>query len=137
MIYAGVFFDKDVIETLAPEKLEKTIQFPHVTFKFRPSKEEAEIFQQLKGEKVDVYIFNFKKNEENAGFYVAKIETENEMIQNLFLEIPCPHITTSVSENGKPVNTYKLFEDELLEEKEIFKVVSGTFGYFENGKPNI
>lgn len=28
MIYSGIFFDKDVIETLAPEKLEKTIQFP-------------------------------------------------------------------------------------------------------------
>ena len=57
MIYTGVFFDKDVIENLAPEKLEKTIQFPHITFKFRPSKEEAEIFQQLKGEKVNVSIF--------------------------------------------------------------------------------
>lgn len=136
MIYAGIFFDKNEIEKITPNKLEKEIQFPHITFKFRPNIEEQEIFKTLVNEEVDVYIYNFKMDEENAGFYVAKIETNNKTIQDLFFEIPCPHITTSVSENGKPVNTYKLFDKDCAVEKEIFHVIKGKFGYFENGKPN-
>ena len=51
-------------------------------------------------------------------------------INDLFEDIECPHITTSVSEFGKPVDTYKLFSKKCPIEEELFVVIKGTFGNF-------
>lgn len=129
IIYSGIFFEKEKIDNIVKSKLAKDIKFPHITFKFKPSKEDEELLNSLVGEEVNVYLYNFKQDENNAGFYVAKIESNNKYINDLFENIECPHITTSISEYGKPVDTYKLFSKKCPIE-EVFVVIKGTFGNF-------
>lgn len=50
MIYTGIFFTKELFN-FVDGKLEKEIAFPHITFKFKPNKEEQELFTKLIGEK--------------------------------------------------------------------------------------
>lgn len=130
IIYSGIFFEKEKIDNIVKSKLAKDIKFPHITFKFKPAKEDEELLNSLVGEEVNVYLYNFKQDENNAGFYVAKIESDNKYINDLFEYIECPHITTSVSEFGKPVDTYKLFSKKCPIEEELFVVIKGTFGNF-------
>ena len=136
IIYSGIFFEKEKIDNIVKSKLAKDIKFPHITFKFKPSKEDEELLNSLVGEEVNVYLYNFKQDENNAGFYVAKIESDNKYINDLFEYIECPHITTSVSEFGKPVDTYKLFSKKCPIEEELFVVIKGTFDNFvKSGYP--
>lgn len=97
--------------------------------------EEQELFTKLIGEKVKVHIYNFKQNSDNAGFFVNYIITENKDLQECFNRILVPHITTSVSEKGKPVNTSKLLNQKdcsVDNDKDFF--IEGVFGYFDKGR---
>ena len=134
MIYTGIFFTKELFN-FVDSKLEKEIAFPHITFKFKPNKEEQELFTKLIVEKVKVHIYNFKQNSDNAGFFVDYIITENKELQECFDNILAPHITTSVSEKGKPVNTSKLLNQKdcsVDNDKDFF--IEGVFGYFNKGQ---
>ena len=84
IIYSGIFFEKEKIDNIVKSKLAKDIKFPHITFKFKPSKEDEELLNSLVGEEVNVYLYNFKQDENNSGFYVAKIESNNKYINDLF-----------------------------------------------------
>ena len=113
VIYAGVFFDSTAVEAAVGQNggvvLEKVISLPHVTLAFRPSDEEMQMLQLLLGKEIEVSLDEFAYNNRNAGFKVS-IVTPDCVVVNDFLKGKLPHITTSVSQEGRPVETPKLFD---------------------------
>lgn len=124
-IYTGVFFNKqellkkvDVLET---ERLARIITDPHVTFKFRPTMVDTSLF----GEKVAVEVIGYGNDGKNEGLFVS-LHTENTVLAEMAKEITVPHITVSVSTDGKPVDTGKLSFEPLS----IPFTIEGIFGAF-------
>lgn len=135
MIYTGFFVNKTELEEILKKttghsfSLEKPIEFPHVTTEFRP----GAVNKQLFGSEVNIIIDGYAKDAKNEGFRV-KLESDDFELQKEIVKTQreghTPHITLSVSSDGKPVDTVNLeFED--IEPVEIV----GTFGGFnKNGK---
>lgn len=97
IIYTGIFFEK------MTGKLEKQIEFPHVTHEFRP----MNINEDLFGQEVTFEIIGYGIDTENEG-YLVKVKTATDEMRKALDIIAIPHITLSVSKNGKPVNTKNL-----------------------------
>ena len=124
-IYTGVFFDKEEllkkVEALGEERLERVISDPHVTFQFRPETVATSLF----GEKVTVKVIGYGNNGKNEGLLV-EVFSDNNLLSAMAKEILVPHITLSVSADGKPVNTWSLCFREM---REPF-IIKGVFGAF-------
>ena len=135
VIYAGIFFDVDAVETAVNQNggisLEKEITLPHVTLAFRPSNVELQKLQLLLGKEIKVKLDEFAYNDRNAGFKVSVVTLDG-VVSN-FLKGKLPHITTSVSADGRPVDTPKLF-DGSFENVNFVQVdsqtVTGRIGIF-------
>lgn len=114
VVYMGVFFAQSEVNAWAQafdeNVLEKSIQAPHVTLKFRPSKEDVEALVPHIGDEVSFIVDAYGNDRENAGFRISEYETSVHTIRSMLESIKIPHVTTSVSETGKPVNTPRLFE---------------------------
>lgn len=121
MNYTGVFFDKALTDN---GKLDKQIAFPHVTHKYKP----AEIDRSLFGQVVIFKVIGYGINAENEGLLVEVAEASEEMKKAL-AEIEVPHITLSISANGKAVNT-RYLDFELCTPW----YIGGYYGGFEKGK---
>lgn len=136
IIYAGVFFDFADVEAAVSQKggatLEKEIALPHVTLAFRPSDEDMRKLQGLLGKEVEVKLDKFAYNNRNAGFRVS-IVTPNSVVEG-FLKGKLPHITTSVSAEGRPVDTPKLFDGSFEGVNSVqmtnTQILSGRIGVF-------
>lgn len=121
MNYTGVFFDKALTDN---GKLDKQIAFPHVTHKYKP----AEIDRSLFGQVVIFKVIGYGINAENEGLLVEVAEASEEM-KKVLAEIEVPHITLSISANGKAVNT------RYLDFKPCTPwYIGGHYGGFEKGK---
>ena len=118
IIYEGFF-----INSKMPGSLSKDIENKHVTTEFRPKVTHEELY----GSKVILHVSKYGNNGENEGLYVDSIETDNDAIRNLFDNVAVPHITLSVSDSGKPVNTSKINFDKTWNG---IDKISGTFGCF-------
>lgn len=110
IIYTGIFFDaaeveKKYSENLTRNKLAKAIPNPHVTVKFRPKKVNDALF----GIPVKVTVVGYASDGENEGVAVQISEEglPQEFVE-LLREIPRPHITLSISNTGRSVNTARL-----------------------------
>lgn len=136
-IYTGVFFDQEelqnVIDKITKTRLYRVIDNPHITFAFRPSKIDPALF----GKKATFNIIGYACDENNQGVSVYLHVTESSELLKEFLTISNPHVTISVSEIGKPVNTGKLdfiplnrINSELVGNLEI----TGTYGGFIGAK---
>ena len=121
MNYTGVFFDKALTDN---GKLDKQIAFPHVTHKYKP----AEIDRSLFGQVVIFKVIGYGINAENEGLLVEVAEASEEMKKAL-AEIEVPHITLSISANGKAVNTRYLDFESCTP-----WYIGGHYGGFEKGK---
>ena len=97
--YIGLFFDKSIVEKAPCGYTYKIIDNPHITFHFRPS--EDEIPYELIGKSFTVKIVGFGLNEKAAGW---RVELPEEL-KPFYKGQKNVHITTSVSEIGKPVDT--------------------------------
>lgn len=106
VIYTGAFVDSKDLERKLEEygvertKLWRQIQDTHVTFQFRPK----EVDETLFGLPVDIRVIGYGVNPQNEGLLV-EVTCANETVQKLCDQVEVPHITLSVSEDGKPVNT--------------------------------
>lgn len=106
VVYTGAFVDsKDLALKLSEHgvirsKLWREIQNTHVTFQFRPE----EVDESLYGCPVDIRVVGYGVNPQNEGLLV-EVSCANEAVQKLSEQVKVPHITLSVSEDGKPVNT--------------------------------
>lgn len=102
--YVGCFFEwsvlDKVLENIEHIRLDRQIKYPHITFSYMPEF----IDETLWGEKVRVRITGYGNDGENEGFKVELV-SEDGKLQKEFAEIEVPHITISVSETGKPINT--------------------------------
>ena len=94
-------------------KDKKEIKYPHVTLKYKPDFDEIPV--EFFGSSFTLIIDGYGYDEENEGVHVL-FKCDNPVIQEWFDKIENPHITLSVSENGKVVNTkYLVFKpiDEI------------------------
>ncbi|MCQ2571294.1 MAG: hypothetical protein MJ154_03570, partial [Candidatus Saccharibacteria bacterium] len=102
IVYVGFFVSQSDIYSLFSPRLSKLIVAPHVTTKYRPKKDE--IHPELFGERVTITITGYGIDGENEGVAVTICPTSPELME-AYSKIPRPHITLSISENGKAVNT--------------------------------
>lgn len=103
--------------------LERPITYTHVTFEYLPE----EVDRSLFGDTVQIQVIGYGKNQENEGVKIS-LHSENPVLQKMYEDIAVPHITLSVSADGKAVNTSDL-EFEPIEPFEI----TGVFGGFVDG----
>lgn len=125
VIYEGFFIRAPLDSTLS-----KDIEFKHVTTQFRP----PICHQNLYGKTARFVITGYGNDGDNEGVSVSLTTAEDAELAELFNSIAIPHITLSVSEKGKPVNTAKLeFADS--DSNLIGSIVEGTFGGFNGRNP--
>ncbi len=121
IIYWGLFTEETI-----KGNLEKEVKDQHITFKFKPN-EEDEIL--LLGGEYTVNVVGYASDGENEGVLVEIPEE----LKRLYKNPAPPHITISVSETGKPVDTGKLnFTRDIPEH--IPKEIKCRVGYFVGGR---
>jgi len=121
--YTGIFFEQkyfhDKISVLKGSHLFRLIEHPHITFSYMPE----EIDENLFGEQVMVRITGYGNDGKNEGVKVELVSASKE-IAAIFKKIEVPHITVSVSEDGRPVDTRGL-EFEPVEPIELTGIYGG------------
>ena len=125
-IYTGVFFDAAELNErfakyVGEETLSNIIKNPHVTFTFRPSSVDTSLLGRIVCFNVTGYACDGK----NQGLCV-EVSMIHAGLSSEYQTIKHPHITISVSEDGKPVDTGKLCFTPLPEPFEIV----GKYGVF-------
>lgn len=131
-IYTGVFFDRAELNDLfarhiGKAKLSNIIENPHVTFTFKPT----EVMSGLLGTPIRFDVIGYACDGVNQGLQVKASDNmwwdKNHVpLFDEYQTIENPHITISVSEDGKPVDTDKLvFEPIPIP----FEIV-GDYGVF-------
>lgn len=71
LLYEGLFFnekEKEIIKSLEPKPLKNVVEEPHITFKFKPTKEE--IYNQIAGSEFEIEIVGYGNDGKNSGFQV-------------------------------------------------------------------
>lgn len=119
--YTGIFFHKALTDN---GKLDTQIACPHVTHKYKPT----EVNKSLFGQEVMFKVVGYGINEENEGLLVEVAQASDEMREAL-AEIEVPHITLSISKEGKAVNTRYLNFEPCTP-----WYLSGFYGGFNKGK---
>ena len=126
--YIGCFIEKSELErrlgSVETRPLSRIIQVPHVTFAFEPEQADECLF----GERVRVEAVGYGNVGMNEGLKV-KLHSGNREIMKLAQKLEVPHITLSVGQGGRSINTrYLEFEDI-----EPFILESRFGGYREDG----
>jgi len=113
ILYVGAFVSPtalaDALYGVRSGHLGREIDTPHVTFRYAPREIPAELF----GTPLTVRITGYGCDGENEGVS-AEIITDSEELAAMAQEIAVPHITLSVSETGKPVNTRYLHFEPIV-----------------------
>lgn len=99
VLYEGFFVIDELNHTL-----KKDIEFKHITTEFKPTK----THEYLYGKEAIFIVTGYGNNNINEGYSVSLISCDNNELIELINNITIPHITLSVSLEGKPVNTAKL-----------------------------
>lgn len=128
-IYTGVFFDKEYIEDtvnryITKDRLARVIKNPHVTFTYKPE----EVNPRLFGTMVVFVVIGYANDGKNQGLQVV-IARPNARLAPEYVKIGNPHVTISVSADGKPVDTGKMIFTPIEQPFNIH----GYYGAF-NGK---
>lgn len=145
-IYTGVFFDYSVLMTrvkmhITKEMLSNIIENPHVTFAYKPEDDNMANRSSLFGIPLDFEVIGYGCDGKNQGLQVRLIKDgykkdgyirgpklELEFLYDFFVKNP--HITISVSDDGKPVDTGKL---EFMPIAETFLIRGSYGGYTYDG----
>ena len=103
-LYEGGFFSLQDIYSIPfikeQERLSQTIEFPHITFAYKP-----EVFHtKLLGQAISVNAVAYGNDGLNEGLKVELVTASPELAV-LFEEIEIPHITLSIATGAKAVNT--------------------------------
>jgi len=125
--YIGCFFPaEELYAALAPMRkapLPREIDAPHVTYIYNPREVDTSLF----GLPITATVIGYGADGENEGVSV-RLSAEDPRLQKCLDTIAVPHITLSVSETGKPVNTDKLHFAPTEPVK-----ITGTFGGYTWG----
>lgn len=128
--YEGIFFDggmAEILHSLEIQKLDKINDEMHCTFKYHPGKNE--IFNEIVGDYFEVYVIGYGNDGKNSGF---KIQLPSELKEYYInydkntSKLIIPHITSSLAEEAKAMNTKNLDFKPL--EKPV--KLMGRFGYW-------
>lgn len=121
----GVIYEGFFIIDKMDSNLDKDIEFKHITTEFRPTK----THEHLYGTMATFTITGYANNGINEGCSVALKSCDNDELVDLFNNISVPHITLSVSNEGKPVNTKNLnFKDGFNGNTIVHAVFGGFIG---------
>ena len=122
-IYIGCFVEQKQLLDKVTEKnrLSRIIQYPHVTFCYEP----AEVDKSLFGKIVKIKAIGYGNDGKNEGLLV-EVYSDNLQISKMAECIVTPHITVSVAENEKAVNT-RFLEFTKMEPFEL----EGIFGGYK------
>ena len=130
LVYEGIFFEGeslDLIRSLEKEQLQKINDEIHCTFRYHPSKEE--IFNELVGHEIEVFLIGYGHDSDNSGFLI-QLPTEIEKYYINYLEdgktLIIPHITSSLSGRTKASKTREL-DFKPLDKPYLIK---GKFGFW-------
>lgn len=103
-IYVGCFVNKQELNVLTKNirknPLPQAIENPHITFQYKPSTVDEGLF----GAKIQVKVTGYCNNGTNEGLLV-ELFSHNKEISDMINRIKTPHITLSLSDNGKAVDT--------------------------------
>ena len=131
LCYEGIFFDKEtseLIHSLEEERLAKVNDELHCTFKYRP--DYKEIFDDIVGQYFEVYLIGYGCDGQNSGFEILLPKELERYYINYDKERPgvvtTPHITASIAEGARAVNTKNLKFRKLSEPVKLV----GRFGYW-------
>ena len=132
-IYTGVFFDAaeldKIVDEITKTRLFRMIENPHVTFAFKPSRVNPALF----GQEATFEITGYACDGKNQGVQVFMRVSKSSELMHEFNLIQNPHITISVAEDGKPVDTGKMTFKPFYVESEPL-TITGKYGGFCNGK---
>lgn len=120
VIYEAFFVQDDLLSTLS-----KDIEYKHITTEFKPSI----THEHLYGQQATFLVTGYGNNRINEGYKVKLISCESNELKELYDNIDIPHITLSISEDGKAVNTQML---DFMPTNE-FKITTKFGGFL--GKP--
>lgn len=106
-IYVGCFIKEkeftEILQRVPGKRLERLIEHPHITFVYEPEKVDESLF----GEEIKIRVVGYGNDGENEGVKV-ELFTKSTILQDMIGDISVPHITISVSKEGKSVNTNQL-----------------------------
>lgn len=129
--YEGIFFEDDMVEiihSLEKNKLPKTNDKIHCTFKYHPTKNE--IFNEIVGKSFELYLIGYGNNGNNSGFEISLPKELKKYYKNFekndTQKLVIPHITASLSENGEACDTKNLKFSSLQKPVKL----TGRFGYW-------
>ena len=127
--YEGIFFDENECKKI--RGLEKNPhanihECIHCTFIYKPSNDQ--IYDFLLNKEIDIYLISYGSSKNNSGFEVEIPEEYMKYYDNYDIEgnYVKPHLTASISDNGKSKDTCKLKFTPLEEKVKI----TGKFGYW-------
>lgn len=127
--YEGIFFEDQEMEKLFSNEgtfLGTRNDVPHITFLYKPDKNH--LLEEIIGNDVTCYLTGYGCDGENSAFMVSFPDEYTEYYHNKDQDgkIVIPHITASLSSNGKASNsrnlTFVKFKEPVL--------VTGRFGYW-------
>lgn len=126
-IYTGVFFQFDEIRKdldfyCTSNRLAKVIEHPHVTFTYKPDEVHPELF----GREVVFRVVGYANDGKNQGIKVKVARMATDLLSE-YETIKVPHITISVSADGKPVDTANLHFEDI---EETF-CIAGRYGAYD------
>ena len=107
IVYEGFFINEEL-----PHTLEKDIKDKHITTIFRPKTTNDDLY----GITAVFEVIGYGINDDNEGYLVKMMsvnadEEKAKRLWDIYNQIEVPHITLSVSQTGKPINTrYLSFE---------------------------
>lgn len=132
--FTGLFFtgeEEQKLIRLEPIRLIRCPRSFHCTFGYKPSHEDIIRFNEIVGETGTVLVDGHGQDEDNTGYRIIIPQEFREYFRNYDKNgiLKVPHITMSLSDKGRAVNTCYLDFNKLVEPFEI----SGKFGFFIDG----
>ena len=127
-----VNYEAFFIEQPLNSKLARNIEFKHITITYKPEQEHSYLYGIVGKFKV----IGYGNDGQNEGLLVKLVSLSEDSLEltGLYNAVAVPHITLSVSVDGKPVNTGKLtFDKEIPEEFKDLDIYAKFGGFI--GKP--
>lgn len=100
----SVVYEAFFVQGTLPSKLSKDIEFKHVTTEYKP----IISHEHLYGQEAKFIVTGYGNDNVNEGYKVQLVSCESDELRELYEAIPVPHITLSISPEGKAVNTKNL-----------------------------
>ena len=133
--YEGLFIDSEELEKLFKNEgtfLGNRNDLPHITFLYKP--DGKHLIEDVIGKSITCYLTAYGCDGDNSAFQVSLPDDYNDLYLNKDEngDVIEPHITVSLSDNGKAINSRYLTYVKLKEPIP----VNGTFGYWikDSGK---